>query len=131
MRTPPKLSGPKESPLASARAALLAAARHLEKPGAQSLDECARLLESAIEGISACRSMWPAENRAGFRGSRQQELDEVRRLRQGLLHVRRLLDHAAEFYQKWARRRAALSMGYTAAGEAAEIANGGRMVIRG
>jgi len=131
MRKPPNAVDCAQPPLAAARTAVLEAARRMESPDRQSLEECAVLLENAIAGMNACRSAWPEENAASFQGCRQQQLDEVRRLRQGLLHLRRLLDNAANFYQKWAKRRAALSMGYTAAGEPAEITTAGRMLIRG
>lgn len=114
-----------EDQLAAVTAGLVRVGELLLAPSPAALDHCAMLLQTAVTGMSALRD--ERRNAKGW----AHDLAEARMLRKSLGRVRRLLDNANRFHQNWARRRAALSAGYTPGGEPAVVLSGCRLVLNG
>jgi len=114
-----------EDELRAARLEVDGAIQLLVSPSPDSLDSCARILETAGQRIAG----FQPQLRQGGRTSRARE--EARRLRFSVSRASRLLEGAASFHCNWGRMRDTLCAGYTRQGEPAPAPPRSRISIRG
>ncbi len=116
--------------LSEARSQVIEASRLLVSPEPESLDCCARLLETAITSVAtsyaelaAIPDAVPAPDEAA--------IEEARQLQRAIHLVKLLLDTAFNFHRHWTRRLGMMTGGYTADGEPAAVEHGNRVLGRG
>ncbi|MBV8731698.1 MAG: hypothetical protein JO336_17975 [Acidobacteriia bacterium] len=116
--------------LSEARTQVMRAIEQLMAPAPASLDECAAILQNAVELISvSCSGLREDPVLTPDRRSAAQE--EARELGRAVRQARILLDAALEFHLQWDRRLGALSGGYTPDGNPAAVGHGFRVVVLG
>jgi hypothetical protein len=108
--------------LAAARNAVDDACQLLLSPTPQQLDDCSRLLQSAISEVCGVRE--------GVR-TPTDALRQVRLLRASIGRAARLLESAASFHAHWIRCLGALCAGYTGQGQPAALDRGARLLAQG
>jgi len=98
----------------------------LLSPSPEALDQCTPLFQAAIARVTACQAAAtrPAQTEPGAPA-------EALRLQSAVRRARCLLEAAAEYHQKWARRIATMSAGYDGRGEPAAVDQGRRLILRG
>jgi hypothetical protein len=111
--------------LETVHAAVQEANRLLMDSKPEALEGSAAALQRARRGLRRAVDCYNLSNPPAKAGMRA-ELEE---LRKGLRGHHLLLEHAAAFYDGWARLRNSLTGGYTAQGEPAPVEPGRRLLI--
>jgi hypothetical protein len=114
--------------LLAARLEVDGAIQLLESPSPDSLDRCARILETASQRIAVFQ---PQLRQAGRTAVTHINGDEARRLRSSVLRAGRLLEGAAGFHFNWGRMRDTLCAGYTRQGDPAKAPPKSRISVQG
>lgn len=111
--------------LTAARSKVISVCNGLLSPSPEALDGCASLLESAAGELEDClRSLERAAKGCP-------ELEQARGLRTDLRRARHLLQSASNYYSGWQRLLGAMSGGYTACGNPAQLALPARVCLQG
>ena len=117
--------------LAAAGAAVDHVCQLLLSPTPEQMEQCTRLLETAVAEVTAGRmaAVAPASGAAHPSSSHLETQGQL--LKSSIGGARRLLESANSFYANWIRCLGALCAGYTEQGRAAAIQRGGRLLARG
>jgi hypothetical protein len=115
--------------LLGARLEVDGAIRLLESPSPDSLDRCARILETASQRIAEFQPRSGEGGRTSVTHTSNGE--EARRLRSSVLRAGRLLEGAASFHFNWGRMRDTLCAGYTRQGDPAKAPPKSRISVQG
>ena len=115
--------------LAAAGAAVDHVCQLLLSPTPEQMEQCTRVLETAVAEMTAGRVAARASG-AVHRSSRHLEA-QGQLLKSSIGEARQLLESANTFYAGWIRCLGALCAGYTEQGRAAAIERGGRLLARG
>jgi hypothetical protein len=115
--------------LLAARLEVDGAIRLLECPSPDSLDRCARILETAGQRIAGFQPRSGEGGRTSVTHTSNRE--EARRLRSSVLRAGRLLEGAAGFHFNWGRMRDTLCAGYTRQGDPAKAPPKSRISVQG
>ena len=126
-RAGPEIGATPESAAAAVGATLEQVCVLLVEPAPDHLDRSAELLAGAVKRFSGWRES------LSITGARRsgREAVEMRQLRAGLAHARRLLEAAASFHAGWARCAATLCAGYTRCGQPGVVAPQSRVWAQG
>jgi len=116
--------------LSEARTQVLEASQLLVLASPDSLDQCARLLETAIGTITACCAELAARADAASAPDGA-ALEEARQLERAIALLKTLLETAFQFHCHWARRLGMMAGGYAPDGEPAAVEHGSRILGRG
>ena len=124
------MAAPASERLTAARAAVDRACKLLLSPSPQQMDDCGRLLETAILEV---RNFYDPNHWGDpVNGTESREaLAEARLLKISIDRTARLLQGGAAFYCNWIRCLSALCAGYTGQGEPATLERGARLLARG
>jgi hypothetical protein len=90
-----------------------------------SLEACVGELHVAVEEMT-----WISELRPGARGKNEARA-AAQQLRSQLQLIRRLLENAWQFHERWGKLLGAKAGGYLADGRAAPVPGAGRLFLRG